>query len=213
MLELEQAKTDETSALIVECAKLVIFDAESYRRAAEKRSMLGEGIEYFENLFRPHVEQAHRQHKALLADLKKFTEPLQAAMFRLGRQLADYDAAQQLIQRRKQLEAEAEERKRAEEEKKRLADLAKEMGDRELAEEIKAAPAQVEPVVVAKETPKIEGLSYRENWTYKIVDASKIPCRYHSIDTVEIGRIVRRLKGETKIPGVEVICERIAVQK
>lgn len=42
-----------------------------------------------------------------------------------------------------------------------------------------------------------------KRWTYKIVDESAIPREYLKIDTAKIHSVVRSMKGDTSIPGVQ----------
>ena len=80
-------------------------------------------------------------------------------------------------------------------------------GETETADAIINEPAYVPPVVVAKTLPKVAGMSIRENWTFRIVNPNLIPREYLKVDEVKIGGVVRSLKEQCRIPGIEVYKE------
>jgi len=67
-----------------------------------------------------------------------------------------------------------------------------------------------EPIVTAvapvPEAPKLDGISMRKTYSFKIVDATKIPRAYMKIDETLIGQVVRRQHeaAEAMIPGIKV---------
>jgi hypothetical protein len=64
-------------------------------------------------------------------------------------------------------------------------------------------------MVLPKTTPKIQGgPTYRTVWKFKITNASKVPDQYKIVDEVKVGQVVRALKKQTNIPGIEVYEER-----
>lgn len=73
--------------------------------------------------------------------------------------------------------------------------------------EIDARAASVIAPVIHREAPKVEGLSTRTVWKFRITDARQLPPEYTIPDEKKIGQVVRALKGDTSIPGVEVYAE------
>lgn len=73
------------------------------------------------------------------------------------------------------------------------------------------------PVVVtmvdAPVVPKVDGLSSRKNWKFKITDATKLPREYLMPDEKAIGAVVRALKDKTKIEGVEVYFDETLIKR
>jgi hypothetical protein len=70
--------------------------------------------------------------------------------------------------------------------------------------------------VVATEAPKVAGVSMRDNWTYRIVDPTKINAPFMTPDTVKIGKLVKALRMEAAAqigPGVEVFNEQVVASK
>jgi len=103
----------------------------------------------------------------------------------------------------------AEEEKRVEAERKRLAEIEeaekkaealKEKGHHEEAEEVEDSI----PTAYVKPKPQMVGSHTRDKWRYRVIDPTKIPRRYLIIDTVKVNQEVTLKKGATKIPGIKV---------
>jgi len=61
------------------------------------------------------------------------------------------------------------------------------------------------PVPILASAPaKVSGLSTREHWDFRITDPSKLPREYLIPNEAAIRSVVKGLKGQTNIPGVEV---------
>ena len=127
------------------------------------------------------------------------------------RREAERVAAEQRKAREAELEAQ---RKAGEIGKREEARLAKQAAEdeakaRELAAKQAAETAAAVPEIkVAPAVPKVAGIKARENWKFRITDASKLPRAYLMADEVAIGQFVRKTKkaGEV-IPGVEAYSE------
>jgi hypothetical protein len=65
-------------------------------------------------------------------------------------------------------------------------------------------------IVVAKETPRVAGISYRETWKHRVTDVNKVPREYLMVDEQKLRRVVAAMKGQIKIAGVEVYAEKTA---
>lgn len=161
-------------------------------------------------VFDPIVEQAHKAHKAATDAKKKALAPVEDAERIIKGSLSGY----QLEQERARRQLQEEERLRVEAEKEAIESAAKELAD---AGEYTAAKAlireeyDIKPVAPALATPKQEGISFRDNWRFQIVDISKIPPEYLIVDEKAIGAVVRAMKEKTNIPGVRVYAEKVAV--
>jgi len=213
---MEQESSDQNIALIQEADTIKsIANPQEYSRVAQMRGLIKDMITKIEADQRPGIDEAFKHHRNLLKNLTDKINPLQTKHATLGRLLVAFDIEQENIKRRRELEIEAEQKRKAEEEKQQLAKLAAEMGDEQLAKEIKGAPLDIAPVVVVKETPsaKESGVSFREDFKFEIVDPTKIPCAYHTIDEVKIGKVVRAMKLATAIPGIRVFSVKVPIQK
>jgi hypothetical protein len=143
----------------------------------------------------------------LIAERDTVKKPVEAAVKRVKSLMAAWDTAQEQARQAeaRRLEAEA----RAREEERKLAEaVAVAAVDPVEADAILEEEIMVAPVFVPKETPKIEGIVYRETWKFQIVDETAIPREYLIPNEKVIGQIVRSLKGQTNIPGIRVYSER-----
>ncbi len=80
---------------------------------------------------------------------------------------------------------------------------------KELKEE--AREVEVDAKEIKPKAEKIEGLSFRRIWKFKIVNPGKIPIQFCSPDEVKIGKTVRECKDKTNIPGVEIFFEDVPI--
>jgi hypothetical protein len=149
--------------------------------------------------FDPQIKKAHELHASLLAEKKKFTAPLEDAEKIIKRTIAGYLDEQD----RQRREAEAE-RARIEAEAK--GDFAK--AEAIAQEAVNVMEAKIDAAPAIPDAPQAAGLSLTENWKFRIIDKSLIPLEYMVPDEVKIGRVVRALKSEAKIPGVSVYSEK-----
>jgi hypothetical protein len=209
---MEQIEVVETKALsLVDQSKLVkVTSPETYCQAGEIWKALDEMIKQAKETFDPICEAAHKAHKAATAKRAGIIDPLETAKKGIKGLMSAYDAEQERIRLAEQRRLEEEQRKREEEERLRLAVELEQSGAKEEAEAVlQEAPAPVVPVYVSKATPKLEGGPvYRSIWKFRIVDKNAVPREYMIPDEVKIGGVVRALKGDAKIPGVEIFQER-----
>lgn len=162
--------------------------------------------------FDPHIRRAFEAHRALCREKQEAEAPLIDAEGILKRGLAAYDTEQERLRREE--ERRRQEEARRQEEERRLAEAAAmeseaaATGDQVLLDEAMALlDAPIETPTIApteKTTPKIVGVSYREEWKFRVVDPLKVPREYLQVDERKIGGVVRAMKGSTKIAGIEV---------
>ena len=194
---------------------LRVTDRHTYQQMGAGVLLLRKAKKFFEDRLRPRIAEAHEHHANLIRDLKKDTDPIDAAQKYGDSELSDYDAEQTRLANVEQLRLQAEQRKRDDEERKQLAALAKKAGEKELAKEILAAPSAEPVIVVHKDVPKIEGISFSQRWDFEITDWAKIPARFHRMEKnpkgewsckcmKDLGSEVERLKDTANIPGVRV---------
>lgn len=101
-----------------------------------------------------------------------------------------------------------EAKKREEDERLAAAEALEQRGEKEAADVVLNHAVPVAPIVVPKmEQPK--GISYRDVWKFRVVDVAHVPREYLVVDETKIGGVVRALKGDTRIEGVEVYSEKV----
>ena len=169
----ELAIEPEVKSLTVQASSFVITNADTYTGAGNlwdtiktMRTKIGE-------VFDPIISKAYQAHKEAVSQKKKLDDPLGIAQRDLKQKMINYDQQQAAIARKKQLELEAAEKKRAEEEALEVAQLLQDVGDKEAAEELLSKPVQVAPISIPKETPKVTGFSYREIWKVEVLSVAQ----------------------------------------
>lgn len=207
--EIAGYRTEGASA--IETAKnLALSIKDSATLDAAAKMMLGckSHIKRIEDRFRQAKADARKAWQNWVDLENELIEPFQ----RIEREIIKpamvrFNNEQERLRRQEEDKLRDEQRKRAEDERiKRAAELEKE-GDKQAAEELIEAPIEVAPVVVPKaEAPA--GISYRDVWKYRVTDESKVPREYLVLDDKKVGAVVRALKGEAKIAGIEVYAEK-----
>jgi hypothetical protein len=176
--ELVLKTAQEIEAVVVTNPVQYVDACEWLKKVAEKRREV-------EEFFEPTISAAHTAHKAALTAKKKALEPLLCAEELLRFRITGY------------LE---EERKRAEEEAQRRPSA----GDGcEQPGALDAIVTRSGPVL----RPEVEGVATRKLWCFRVTDPTKIPRQYLKIDEQKIGQVVRALKDQTNIPGIEVYAQ------
>jgi hypothetical protein len=160
-----------------------------------------------EATFKPIKQKFDAAKKEVLDQEKAADRPLIEAENWIKPLISGYLIEQEKI--RQAEERRLQEQARKEEEERRLLEAieAEKNGQQDEAQAIIDAPVQAPPVVVPKAVPKVEGISMRENWRFRIVDEKTIPREFLKVDEVKIGAYVRAMKSAGNIPGVEIYNE------
>jgi len=209
---------EKALSIVDQAAAVKVVDPASYMAAGELFKAIVEMMKEVDSTFDPIIEAAHRSHKAALAQKKKYFDPLDKAKRGVKSLMAAYDQEQE--RKRREEEARLREIARKQEEERKLAEaLAAEAemkrrgADKAEIEQETAAIMEEEtyipPPVVPKATPKVEGVSFRTAWKFRVLDVSALPRTYMTPDMVKIGGVVRSMKADTNIPGIEVYEERV----
>ena len=192
-IEIEELSFD-ASSMVVDCDErcqaaglLMVQLKESQRRAEEK-------------LF-PSITAAHKAHKAMTSLRNELTDPLKAAILAIKGKVVAYRHQQEALERKRQ----AEERRKEEGRRLQEAALLEKEGLHDEANEVLVAPPP--PQIIAPPPPKTNGVAMVKVWRWKTVDPDKIPREYLVADNGKIGQVVRAMKGQTNIPGIEAYSE------
>ncbi len=195
--------------LAKDAGAILVTDAPSYRVAANFLLAIKAYRIEVAATFDPIIQKAHEAHKEALAQKQVFERPAETAEKIVKRRMGDWQAAEErrLAEEARRLEAQA----RADAEDQRIAEAAaaEQAGRSEEARALLDAPIFTAPVIAPPAAPKIAGISIRNNWTFLIEDATKIPREFLMVDTVKIRAHVRAWKAEARIPGVRVYDDRI----
>jgi hypothetical protein len=161
--------------------------------------------------FDPIIAAAHHAHKEACSQKRLTEAPLTEAESIIKAALVRYQQEQERVRaaeeaRLRELARQQEEARVIEEALTLEADGRDDEADALLLEATIASTA----VILPSFTPKVAGISFREAWKFRVVDTAKVPREYTRVDEVKVGGVVRALKGNTNIPGIEVYCETVA---
>lgn len=215
----ETEPVEEKALTIVDQAKAVkVTDSTTYTAAGSLWKAIGDMIKEVKDTFDPICDAAHKAHKQAVEKRSKYLYPLTLAQKSVKQLMSAYDQQQEAIRLAEQRRLEEIARKEEEERRLMEAIAAEEEAMRNGATKEDAQvestaiinePVYVPPVVIPKAVPKMTGGPvYRTISKFRIVDESLIPRAYLTPDMVKIGGVVRALKGQHGIPGVEHYEER-----
>lgn len=209
MTENQQELKEQALSIPEQARVITINDAESYERAGGILVRVKALRDKIDQVFDPIISAAFKAHKEAKSQKTKVEEPLVVAEGWLKPQLARWKNEQEQ-KRREAEEAEREKaRKVAEDAQINKAVKLEQSGNIAAAEKVINQPVRVPPVVKPSETPKIGGVSFRQNWKARIVDDSLIPRAYMVPDMVKINAHVRSMKQASNIPGVEAYSDDV----
>jgi len=185
----------------------VITNNNDYTKAANILLTIKEIRKKIEATFKPIKQKMDAAKKEVLDQEKAADRPLIEAEMYIKPLISGYLLEQERI--RKEEERRLQEQARKEEEERQLQEaiLAEQSGHKDEAEAIMEAPVQAPPVVVPKAVPKVEGISMRENWKFRITNEKAIPREFLKVDEQKIGAYVRAMKSAANIAGVEIYNE------
>ena len=158
--------------------------------------------------FDPVVKAAHEAHKTALAQKAKADKPLDEAEQIIMRGMTKWTQDQERIRRQEEERLREEARREEEERRLRMAITAEKEGDAKLADKILDEPFYEDAIVLPTSVPKVEGVSYRDVWKFRIVNQDIIPREYLVVDEQKLGALARSMKGSMRIPGVEFFSEK-----
>lgn len=174
---------------------------------AEELRNIKAAMAAFEDQRKSDVAPLNERVKAINADAKAHVAPLESAETTLKTAIAEWQRAERERIAREQAIADEKARK----ERERLAAQAAKAeaaGKTERAEALQAqAQHVVAPVLQPQASTKGLGVSMRSTWGYRVKNDNDIPREYMRRDDQKIGSVVRAMKGETNIPGIEVFEE------
>ena len=188
----------KSQGIVAQAAGVLVVDQASFDRATDMLKQLKGMMGAVSETFGPMAKKAHDAHKEILAQQKKFMEPLEAADAKLRMRSTAWWNEQERIRKA----AEAEARRKAEDEALARAQEAQDAGNLQAAERaITEKPVvDLSDVQVASKN----GVTFATQYVATIVDISKIPLEYMIPDMVKINAMVRASKGTVVIPGVLV---------
>ena len=156
--------------------------------------------------------------KSIMDFFRKPVELLESAEKRIKMAMLTYQAEQERIAREAQEKLRLAALKQEEEERRKLeAKAAKQeaKGNTEFAEELreKAADVSVDVAIVTANIQKIEGISTRDVWKFRVIDETIVPRDYLIVNDKALGALATATKGSFKIAGVEFYSEKVLASR
>jgi hypothetical protein len=185
---------------------ITVTDAHSQEFANQTLLTIAQLRKQVVDTWKPMKDAAYKAHRTVCEQERKVDAPLAQADTHLRTQVSNYIRAEQQRAREEEQRIERENRERADREAKQEAErLAIEdaiqleaEGKQEEAEAVLAAPMPVPARYIptppiAAQVAKTAGVSSSTVVKFEIVDASKVPDTYKTIDMVAIGKVVKAL--------------------
>jgi len=203
----------EMALSVPETARMIVAikTDDDYVKASNILLTIKEIRKKIEQTFKPIKQRLDAAKKEVIEQERAADKPLVDAESYLKPLMAQYVAEQE--RKRREEERKLQEKLRREEEERIMLEAlkAEALEGTEAAEAVLESAPQIPPVVLPKMTPKVNGISMREVWKFRIVDESLIPREFLKPDEVKIGGYVRSMKSSAKIPGVEIYREKSVV--
>ena len=172
LTEIIKGLQEEAKQAAEQARVFTVTTAETYLAASELRKQYRERSEFAEGILRPLATAFDKLHKRFTGMLNLTSGVFTESSKSLKRKMGEYDDEQARIARKKELELEAAEKQRAEEEALEVAQLLEDVGDKEAAEELLSKPIEVGPIKVAKETPKTDD-KFRPIWKVEVLSVAQ----------------------------------------
>lgn len=228
----QQSLTTEAQTWAERARGLRIVDAETCRNASYLlRSIKGVRAD-IARWFEPHVEaametkrKADAARKALVEELARMEAPLVDAEGILKRALLTWETAQEAIRREQERALHAEAQRLAESQTldaavamEREAHATGDAGMLQEAHDILAQPSEAPAVSVARMVPKVQGVTYRDNWkVHPTIDVKALaaavangtaPTTFIEPNVTAINQFARATKGTQVVPGLKFFNDR-----
>jgi hypothetical protein len=208
----ELKKIDSVALSYVEKAKGFLIATNADYESAGSFLLLLKGLQKeIDKTFKPIIEKAHAAHKEAISQSKTHSKPVENAEKIIKDKIAIYLLECERKRREEQRRLEEEARKRQEEE---ALQAAAEAESEQEAEEIIQEAIETVPVVVAPRVEsKVDGISSRKVWKWRLVNAEKMNPKFMIPDEKRINMSVRALGkvAEATIGGIQVYEETIII--
>jgi len=210
---LETTELQQEAGLALTAAKdFKIATSQQYVESGERLKSIKALAKKITETFDPHIKRAHEAHRSLVAEKNSHLAPLEEAERVIKRAVVTYQLAEE--QKRRELEAKAQEEARKEREKlEARAAKAEASGKAEKAEALQAAAAAVVTPMIAPSTPKVAGISMRTTYKATVIDklelvkavaAGTVPLNALDCNMPFLNNQARVMKETLAYPGVKV---------
>lgn len=214
-LPVASPQTDKAVTTIAgKCREIVIADQPGLTEANNLLKGIKELRRQVDAEFDPGIQEAFAHHRTLVAQKRKWADPLDQAEKALKPKIANY-----LLEQDRLAQEAARREREAQDKIRQVADKASDeaydkikVGDLDEADEVVAdAQAKIDQIQAARPAPIAKpvaaGTSLRQVWTFRIVDPALVPRAYLLIDEQKLRTYARLMKDQAQVPGVEFYAE------
>jgi hypothetical protein len=206
----------ENQAVVAKAQALKVVDDQAYELAAEIGQEATRRIKFVKDSFMQPRTAAHAAWKAIVALEKRITDPLETVKKDMSKKMGAYSLEKEKKARAEEEERLAKAKEKAAQERLEHAEKLEQAGDQEGATRVlnEACEPDLAPTAQPVEkAPKVDGVTHRKKWGFRITSTAAIPREYMTVDESKIRKVVQALGGETRIPGVEIFEERVTAFK
>jgi hypothetical protein len=204
----DTSEIDSKTSLVVTAAEaLEISNPQEYVEASGFLQDIKGLQNEIDDTFDTPIKLAHEAHKSIIGARNKHRVPLEQAEMLVKKKVGEYQRLEEKARKEQERKLLAETLKREEEARKEAAKELEQKGKPEEAKQVLETPVIPPPVVLQPQTPKIKGITTRETWKFRITNSDLIPKEYMTPDVTKIRGVVRAMKGQTNIPGIEAYPE------
>jgi len=205
----EQEIKKQSSLIVRKAVKIQVTDQKTLSVAETILVQVKDIIKGVTDYFEDPIAKAHAAHKAILAKKNEALDPLLKAEKFLKSAVRDY-----LVEEERKRRAAEEQRKF--EQEALLAKLEKERddGDTKLADETfdKIEEIHAESMKV-EELPQMVGVTKKTLIRWRVSNLSLVPRDLLTVDKPKVDEIVKRMKMNAEIPGIEIYEDLIVAMK
>jgi hypothetical protein len=205
-MEVNQAVKDVTTTALTipnqAKAIKVIENNKQYEKAGALLLNINDLMKKIDATFDPIIKKAHETHREAIQQKNSVTAPLTQAAAYIKPLMVSFTRREEEKRLAEERRLQEEQKKKEEEARLEGAITAESMGDTETAEALLDMNIRPAAVVVPKTVSAIKGLATQKIWKWRIDNAELIPREYMMVDESKIGKIVKALKDQTKIPGI-----------
>jgi len=212
-IDKDKVKT-QGADLLTFATSIMVVDESSWYEAREKRQLLDELDKTAEKWFKKLKQPSTIAHRAITDAEKEIRDPLEAAFEALEPKILDFEKDYFEVQRpRLQRQMQEQAAQRAQEERDAEVEGLVKAGNQKAADELRAQPLYVPPIVLPEFNGWLEGESRTKNWTIdedsidimalaKAVLEGKVPVNCLAPNTTALRSLAKALKDTFNVPGV-----------
>lgn len=204
-----------------------IASAQEYAAVAEYQGLLQREMKTLAAPFEEGRTGAYKAWKLLCGIGDLFLKPLADRNERARSLLSGYQDRLERIRREEERRLRDEEQRRLEDERKQQAKLLEKQGQKDLAAAVRATPVSAPVITLPSEVPKVDGLSYRDEWDmvpllgdtpdgWAKAMALLVPpqfLQFVSPNRTGMRAFARQTKGSVRVPGFEFTCSKVPVRR